>query len=38
MDGTLVIVTLTLLRVVLPIGLLLLIGALLQKRLSGRGL
>jgi hypothetical protein len=38
MDGALVIITLTLLRIVLPIGLLLLIGTLLEKRVSGRGL
>ncbi len=32
MDGALVIITLTLLRLVLPLGLLLLIGTLLEKR------
>lgn len=38
MDGTLVIIILTLLRLVLPFGLLLLIGTLLEKRVSIRGL
>ncbi len=34
MDGTLVIITLTLLRLVLPFGLLLVIGTLLEKHAS----